>query len=191
MNKPQKGFTLWLTGLPCAGKSTLAGHLAKELSGRGHDVEVMDGDVIRRHLSKGLGYSREDRDENIRRIAFVSRLLSSHGTVVIVAAISPYRAAREEARSSIDCFFEVYVKASIEACIRRDMKGLYKKALEGQISNFTGVDDPYEPPTNAEIVVHTETETPSASVGHILAKLEEMGLVVPCTHPPVTQENPR
>lgn len=179
MNEQQNGFTLWLTGLPCSGKSTLAELVAQELARRGHPVEVLDGDEVRRYLSMELGFSKADRDRQIRRIGFLCRLLSKHGVVAIAAAISPYRATRDEVRGSMRRFVEIYVKASLEICIQRDNKGLYSKALQGEIEKFTGVSDPYEPPLNAELVVDTETETPCASAGHIVAKLEELGFVVP------------
>ncbi len=173
----KKGLTVWFTGLPSAGKSTLAELLAGELRGRGHGVEVLDGDAVRRHLCKGLGFSKEDRDENIRRIGYVCGLLTKHGATAIAAAISPYRAIRDEVRASIGSFVEVYVKTSVETCIRRDVKGLYKKALAGEIKGFTGVDDPYEPPLKPEITVETETESPEESVARILRGLEELGYV--------------
>jgi adenylyl-sulfate kinase len=183
-----KGFTVWFTGLPCSGKSTLAQLVAQELARRGRGVEILDGDVVRTHLTKGLGFSKEDRDENIRRIGFVCRLLSKHGAVAIAAAISPYRAVREEVRASIENFVEVYVKASLETCMQRDTKGFYRKALAGEIRNFTGIDDPYEPPLNPELVVETESEPPAASAGRILAKLEQMCLVEPAPEPAYTPE---
>jgi adenylylsulfate kinase len=170
-----KGFTLWFTGLPCAGKSTLARIVGGELRVRGLGVEVLDGDVVRTHLCKGLGFSKEDRDENIRRIGFVCGLLSRHGVAAIAAAISPYRAIRDEVRASIGDFVEVYVKASLEACMQRDVKGLYKKALDGEIRNFTGVDDPYEPPVRPELTIETESESPADSAARILSKLEALG----------------
>ena len=182
------GFTLWFTGLPCAGKSTLAQLVAKELMRRDRVVEVLDGDVVRTNLSKGLGFSKEDRDENIRRIGFVCRLLSRNGVVAIAAAVSPYRAARDEVRASIEPFVEVYVHAPLETCIQRDPKGLYKKALSGEIQNFTGVNDPYEPPLNPELIVDTSQEPPEASAARILAKLEQMGLVEPQSSPLTPEE---
>jgi adenylyl-sulfate kinase len=179
MKRPQKGFTVWFTGLPSAGKSTLAELLARRLRERGYGLEVLDGDVVRQHLCKGLGFSKEDRDENIRRIGFVCGLLTRHGATAIAAAISPYRAIRDEVRASIGDFIEVYVKTSVETCIERDVKGLYKKALAGEIRGFTGVDDPYEPPVKPELTIETETESPQESVARILRKLEELGYVEP------------
>ena len=177
MNKKEKGFTVWFTGLPCAGKSTLAMLLAAELESRGYGVEVLDGDTVRRHLSEELGFSKKDRDENIRRIGYVCGLLTTHGVVAIVAAISPYRATRKEVRERLGNFVEVYVKASVQTCIDRDVRGLYKKALDGQIQDFTGVDSPYEPPLKAELTVDTETETPQTSLARILRTLEDLGRV--------------
>jgi adenylyl-sulfate kinase len=173
----KKGYTVWFTGLPSAGKSTLAELLAVELKARGQSVEVLDGDVVRTHLCKGLGFSKEDRDENIRRIGFVCGLLTKHGATAIAAAISPYRAIRDEVRAKIGSFVEVYVKTPVETCIRRDVKGLYKKALAGEIKGFTGVDDPYEPPVQPEITVETETESPKESLGRIVQGLEKLGYV--------------
>ena len=172
-----EGFTLWFTGLSGSGKTTLARMVEKELRARGMKVEVLDGDVIRQNLSQGLGFSKEDRDTNIRRIGFVCQLLTRNGVVAIASAISPYREVREENRRRIGRFVEVYVEAPLEVLIERDVKGLYKKALAGEIPNFTGVSDPSEPPLNPEIVVHTAEETPEESLAKILAKLEEMGYI--------------
>jgi len=177
MRRPPKGFTVWFTGLPSAGKSTLAEILARELRERGLGVEVLDGDMVRQHLCRGLGFSKEDRDENIRRIGFVCGLLTKHGATAIAAAISPYRAIRDEVRASVGNFVEVYVKASVEACMQRDVKGLYKKALAGEIKGFTGVDDPYEPPLKPELIIETETESPPESAARILRQLEQLGYV--------------
>ena len=172
----RRGFTLWLTGLSGSGKSTLAGALAERLREDGALVEVLDGDEVREHLSKGLTFSREDRDLNVRRIAYVAKLLCRNGVAVITAAISPYRAAREEARREIgDGFIEVYVNASLETCIRRDVKGLYGKALAGTITAFTGVSDPYEPPTAPDVEVNTERETIAESVEKVLDTLRGRG----------------
>jgi adenylyl-sulfate kinase len=176
-----KGFTLWFTGLSGAGKTTLTGLLTPQLRERGVAVEVLDGDEVRTNLSKGLGFSKEDRDTNIRRIGYVARLLSRNGVGVITAAISPYREIRDEVRRQIEAdgarFVEVYVKASLETLIQRDVKGLYKKALAGEIKEFTGVSDPYEEPLAAELVVESDTETPEESAGRILARLEELNLI--------------
>jgi adenylyl-sulfate kinase len=174
-----KGCTIWMTGLSGAGKSTITGELVPILQARGCKVEVLDGDVVRTNLSKGLGFSKEDRDTNIRRIGFVCHLLSRNGVFVISAAISPYRLIREENRALIKDFVEVYVKASLDACIQRDVKGLYKKALAGEIKEFTGVSDPYEPPQHPEVICETETETPKESAAKIVRTLEELGYLVP------------
>jgi len=174
----RRGFTLWLTGLSGSGKSTLASALAERLRQGGALVEVLDGDEVREHLSKGLTFSREDRDVNVRRIAYVAKLLCRNGVAVITAAISPYRAARDEARREIgDAFIEVYVNASLETCIRRDVKGLYGKAIAGTITAFTGVSDPYEPPTAPDVEVNTERETIAESVEKVLDTLRRRGLV--------------
>lgn len=173
----QKGFTLWFTGLSGAGKTTLARLVESELDARGHRVEVLDGDVIRTNLSKGLGFSKEDRDTNIRRIGFVCNLLTRNGVVAIAAAISPYREVRDEVRRDIGAFVEVYVKCPIDVLAKRDVKGLYKKALAGEIKNFTGVDDPYEAPLASEVIVETDRESPEESAARIIAKLENMSLV--------------
>ena len=173
----EKGFCLWFTGLSGSGKSTITTHLVKELRKRGSKLEVLDGDVVRENLSKGLGFSKEDRDTNIRRIAFVADLLSRNGVPVITAAISPYSEIRDEARELMgDRFIEVFVKASVEECIERDPKGLYKKALAGEIKEFTGVSDPYEEPLNPEIVLDTENESPEESAEKLIALLEERQL---------------
>ncbi|HEY7911387.1 MAG TPA: adenylyl-sulfate kinase [Blastocatellia bacterium] len=173
----QKGFTLWFTGLSGAGKTTLARLVETHLRGRGHNVEVLDGDVVRTNLSKGLGFSKEDRDTNIRRIGFVCDLLARNGVVAIAAAISPYRDVRDEVRQTTGTFVEVYVKCPIDVLAERDVKGLYKKALAGEIKNFTGIDDPYEEPLSPEILIQTDTETPEQSAARILATLESLSLV--------------
>lgn len=166
------GFVLWLTGLSGAGKSTLADLLAHRLRAEGHRVEVLDGDEVRTHLSKGLGFSREDRDTNVKRIAYVAKLLARNGVIVITAAISPYREARAWARTEISRFVEVYVKCPLSVCAQRDVKGLYAQALAGDLPKFTGVSDPYEAPENPEIVVDTSREEPEQSAALILATLE-------------------
>jgi adenylyl-sulfate kinase len=169
-----KGFTLWFTGLPCSGKSTLARQVETILLERGMNVEVLDGDEVRENLSKGLGFSKEDRDINIRRIGYVAKLLSRNGAVAITAAISPYKAIRDEQRVEHKRFVEVYVKAPVDELKERDVKGMYKKALAGEIKNFTGVDDPYEEPQNPEIVVETDKETVEESTNKIIRTLELM-----------------
>ena len=174
----QNGFTLWFTGLSGAGKSTISQLAADELRRRGLRVEVLDGDVVRTHLSKGLGFSKEDRDTNIRRIGWVCEVLSRNGVAAIGAAISPYREIRDEIRAKTERFVEVYVECPIPALAERDVKGLYKKALAGELKNFTGVSDPYEPPLNPEVICHTdERETPEQSTAKVLAKLEELGYI--------------
>jgi adenylyl-sulfate kinase len=170
-----KGFTVWFTGLSGAGKSTLANLLENELRACGMNVEVLDGDVIRTHLSKGLGFSKEDRDTNIRRIGWVCQVLSRNGVVAIAAAISPYRDIRDEVRGNIQDFVEVYVEAPIAVLAERDVKGLYKKALAGEIKNFTGVSDPYEAPLNPEVVCHSDTETVEQSLAKIMTALRARG----------------
>ncbi len=174
----EKGFCLWFTGLSGSGKTTITNVLVKELRARDSKLEVLDGDIVRQNLSKGLGFSKEDRDTNIRRVAFVADLLSRNGVPVITAAISPYRELRDEARVKMDGrFIEAYVKASVEECERRDVKGLYAKARSGEIKEFTGVSDPYEPPENAELVIDTEAQSPEESAKQILAYLEGEGLI--------------
>ena len=173
------GFTIWFTGLSGAGKSTLSQIIEKRLRDRGRNVEVLDGDIVRTHLSKGLGFSREDRDTNIKRIAFVCSLLTRNSVICISAAIAPYREAREWARKEIGSFVEVYVKCPIEVCRQRDVKGLYKLVDEGKLKGFTGVDDPYEEPENPELVIETDKETVEESVAHIFARLEELGYLEP------------
>ncbi len=171
----QQGFTLWFTGLSGAGKTTCSRIVEKELRARGQKVEMLDGDVVRENLSKGLSYSKEDRDTNIRRIGWVCEVLSRNGVIAITAAISPYRAVRDENRSRIGRFVEVYAKCPIEVLAERDVKGLYKKAMAGEIKNFTGIDDPYEEPLNPEIVIESDRETPEQSAQRIISCLEEMG----------------
>lgn len=171
----QQGFTVWFTGLSGAGKTTLADALEPILRERGLKVEKLDGDVIRTNLSKGLGFSKEDRDTNIRRIAFVCDLLTRNGVAVITSAISPYRDVREEAKQKIGDFVEVYVRCSIPELTRRDVKGLYAKALAGELDNFTGVSDPYEEPLNPDVEVDSEAETVEESLAKVVHKLEERG----------------
>ncbi|MBD1921811.1 adenylyl-sulfate kinase [Microcoleus sp. FACHB-831] len=170
----QRGLTVWLTGLSGAGKTTISQALEKELRSRGCKVEVLDGDIVRQHLAKGLGFSKEDRDENIRRIGFVANLLTRNGVIVIVSAISPYREIREELREKIGNFMEVFVNAPLEVCEQRDVKGLYKKARAGEIKGFTGIDDPYEQPLNPDIECRTAKEKVTESVSKVMAKIEEL-----------------
>ena len=169
------GFTVWFTGLPCSGKSTLGRLVEHELEERRVHVEVLDGDEVRNRLSKGLGFAKEDRDENIRRISFVARAITRSGGVAIACAISPYTAIRDEARREIRNFVEVYVECPLDECIKRDVKGMYKKALAGEIANFTGISDPYEPPSEPEVVVNTGQEEPEESLQKILSALERLG----------------
>ena len=177
----RRGFTVWFTGLSGAGKSTLATALASELAGKGLKVEILDGDEVRTNLSKGLGFSREDRDTNIRRIGYVARLLARNGAGVIAAAISPYREVRAEVRRSIEsdgaAFIEVFVKCPLDVLVERDVKGLYKKALAGEIKEFTGVSDPYEAPVDPDVTVETDSETVEQSIGKIIQELARRGFV--------------
>jgi adenylyl-sulfate kinase len=170
-----KGLTLWLTGLPCSGKSTLAKNVEGVLLERGLPVEVFDGDDIRTNLTKGLGFSKEDRDTNIRRVGYVCNLLTRNGVVSIAAVISPYQSVRDEVRSTIGRFVEVFVDAPLEELVNRDVKGMYKKALAGEIKNFTGIDDPYEPPEKPEVHVRTDRETVEESTDKIIKTLEILG----------------
>jgi adenylylsulfate kinase len=175
----ERGFTVWFTGLSGAGKSTIAEMLYHELQARNMKVEILDGDMVRQNLSKGLGFSKEDRDANILRIGFVAQLLTRNGVATICCPISPYREARQAVRKAIGDFVEVYVHATVEEiAAHRDPKGLYKKALAGEIENFTGVSDPYEPPTHPELTVDTMVETPEESLGHVLEVLHRLGYIV-------------
>jgi len=169
------GFVVWLTGLPASGKTTIANRLATALRSRGMRVEVLDGEEVRRTLSKGLGFSREDREENVRRVAFVSKLLARNGVAVVVALISPYRGIREEARKEIENFMEVWVNCPLEACMRRDPKGLYKRALAGQMTGLTGLQDVYEEPIHPEVVVNTDVESVEECTEKIVNKLRALG----------------
>jgi len=173
-----KGFCLWFTGLSGSGKTTITTLLVKEFRRRGSKLEVLDGDIVRENLSKGLGFSKEDRDTNIRRIAFVADLLSRNGVPVITAAISPYREIRDEARAKMNGrFIEIYTKAPLEVCEERDVKGLYAKARAGEIKEFTGISDPYEPPENPEILIETDKQSPDESAQQILDYLEDRDLI--------------
>ena len=171
------GFILWLTGLSGAGKSTISEAVAPLIEARGRKVELFDGDVVRTHLSKGLTFSREDRDVNVRRIGWVADLVARHGGVALVAAISPFREIRDEVKRTYANVVEVYVNASVDECARRDVKGLYAKAMRGEIKHFTGVSDPYEPPTNPEVEVRTAEESVEASAAKIVGYLESRGLL--------------
>jgi len=169
------GFTVWFTGLPSSGKSTLAKVLRDEIEKKNRHVEILDGDEVRLRLSKGLGFSKEDRDENIRRISYVAKIITRCGAVAITCAISPYKSIRQEARQEIQDFIEVFVDCELEQCIKRDLKGLYKKALSGEIKNFTGISDPYEKPDNPEIIVNTSSETIEQSLKKIVSGLTKLG----------------
>lgn len=175
MTDTQRGVTVWFTGLSGAGKTTIRMIVEQALRAQGYKVEVLDGDIVRQNLTKGLGFSKADRDENIRRIGFVAHLLTRNDVIVLVSAISPYRDIREEVRSKIGNFVEVYVNAPIEVCEQRDVKGLYKKARAGEIKQFTGIDDPYEPPSRPEVECHTDRETPEESAAQVLATLQKLG----------------
>jgi adenylylsulfate kinase len=173
-----KGFCLWFTGLSGSGKTTITTLLVKEFRRRGSKLEVLDGDIVRENLSKGLGFSKEDRDTNIRRIAFVADLLSRNGVPVITAAISPYREIRDEARAKMNGrFIEIYTKAPLEVCEERDVKGLYAKARAGEIKEFTGISDPYEPPESPEILIETDKQSPDESARQILDYLDDRNLI--------------
>jgi adenylylsulfate kinase len=171
----QRGVTIWFTGLSGAGKTTICRAVENELRAQGYPIEVLDGDVVRENLTKGLGFSKADRDTNIRRIGFVSHLLTRNGVIVLVSAISPYRDVREEVRQTIGDFVEVFVNAPLEVCEERDVKGLYKRARAGEIKQFTGIDDPYEPPLNPEVECRTNEETLEESVGKVFSMLEQLG----------------
>lgn len=175
----KRGVTLWFTGLSGAGKSTISRGVDKELRERGCQVELLDGDVVRQNLTKDLGFSKEDRDENIRRIGFVAHLLTRNNVIVLVSAISPYREVREEVRQRIGDFVEVYVNAPLAVCEERDVKGLYKKARAGQIPHFTGIDDPYEPPLNPTLECRTDLESLEESVNKVLQTLTNLGYLNP------------
>lgn len=176
-----RGVTIWFTGLPSSGKSTIANVLQRRFRRQNIKCELLDGDVVRTNLSKGLGFSREDRDANIKRIGFVCHLLTRNDVIAIAAAISPFRDARDANRKLIGNFVEVYVKCPVDECEKRDVKGLFKKARAGEITGFTGVDDPYEEPLNAEIILETDKENAEQSAERVLRKLEELGYLEPVT----------
>ena len=171
----EAGCTIWLTGLPCSGKSSIATFLAERVLEQGRLVEVLDGDVVRQSLSQGLGFTPEDRERNVRRVGFVAKLLSRNGVVAIVALVSPYRATRAEVRSSIPRFVEVHVDCPLSECERRDVKGMYKKARAGALERFTGVDAPYERPERPDIVLHTDRETVAESAQRVLDTVRRLG----------------
>jgi len=175
--KEQMGFTAWFTGLPCSGKTTVADAVADVLRERGYRVERLDGDIVRKDLTSDLGFSKEDRDENIKRVTFVSKLLSRNGVGVLATFVSPYRERRRKTREEIGNFVEVFVRCPVDVCIERDVKGMYKKALVGEITGFTGVDDPYEEPENPEVILHTDRETLEESVQKVLDRLQKLGYI--------------
>jgi adenylyl-sulfate kinase len=179
----QKGVTVWFTGLSGAGKTALAIRLEQELRQRGLRVERLDGDIVRQGLTSDLGFSKEDRDKNIERVTFVAKLLTRNGVAVLCSFISPYRQARANARQQTGNFIEVYCHAPLETLIKRDVKGLYKKALAGEIENFTGISDPYEEPVNPEVIINSATETIEQSLAKVLGKLQELGYVPPADEP--------
>jgi len=176
MCQDHPGFTLWFTGLPCSGKSAVADRVAAALKEKGHYVERLDGDIVRQDLTRDLGFSKKDRDENIRRVTFVAKLLSRNGVAVLTSFISPYREMRDRARREVTNFIEVYARCSLDVCIKRDVKGMYEKARRGEIKEFTGISDPYEEPLNPEIVLDTDKETLEDSVRRVLDRLAQLGL---------------
>jgi adenylyl-sulfate kinase len=173
----QKGCCVWFTGLPCSGKTTVADLVAEELNKRNLRVERLDGDIVRQSLTRDLGFSKEDRDKNIERVTFVSKLLSRNGVAVLVSFVSPYRKARDRAREECTNFVEVFVDTPVEECEKRDVKGMYAKARAGEIKDFTGVDDPYEPPLKAELILETVETTEEECCRQVLQKMEQMGLI--------------
>lgn len=173
----QKGFTLWFTGLPCSGKSAVADKVAEILKDRGLRAERLDGDIVRQSLTRDLGFSKADRDENIRRVTFVAKLLTRNGVAVLTSFISPYKEIRAESRREIGTFLEVYTKCALEVCIERDVKGMYKKAMRGEIKEFTGISDPYEEPVDPEILLETDKETLDESAAKVISRLEELGYI--------------
>ncbi|MBE3129450.1 MAG: adenylyl-sulfate kinase [Acidobacteria bacterium] len=177
MCEEHDGFTLWFTGLPCSGKSAVGDRVASFLKERGHRVERLDGDIVRQDLTRDLGFSKKDRDENIRRVTFVAKLLSRNGVAVLTSFISPYREMRDRARKETTNFVEIYAKCPLDVCIQRDIKGMYQKAIRGEIKEFTGISDPYEEPQSAEIVLETDKETVEESVQKVLRRLMELGLL--------------
>jgi len=177
MCEDRVGFTLWFTGLPCSGKSTVADRVAELLKERRPYVERLDGDIVRKDLTRDLGFSKADRDENIRRVTFVAKLLSRNGVAVLVSFISPYRELRDRARRETTNFVEVYCRCPLEVCASRDIKGMYRKALRGEIKEFTGVSDPYEEPLAPELVLDTDRESVEESAGRVIRKLEELGFL--------------
>ena len=176
--KKHQGFTIWFTGLPCCGKTTIADRVASILKKKDYTVERLDGDMIRQHFSRDLGFSKKDRAENIRRATFLAKMLTRNNVVVLASFVSPYRKQRRKARKEIKKFVEVYVRCPVKICMKRDVKGMYQKALEGKIKHFTGVDDPYEEPEHPELIVDTDIESAEESVSKVLQKLEELGYLI-------------
>jgi len=176
-SKGQIGFTLWFTGLPCSGKTAVANKVAERLRERGLKVERLDGDIVRKSLTRDLGFSKEDRNENIRRVTFVAKLLTRNGVAVLTSFISPYRELREHARQEIGNFVEVYVKCPVEVCMKRDVKGMYEKAIKGEIKEFTGISDPYEEPLNPEILLESDKETMEGSANKVIQRLNDLGYI--------------
>ncbi len=176
MRKQHQGVTVWFTGLSGAGKTTLSQFIGKKLISQGYKVEILDSDIVRQSLTKGLGFSKQDRDENVRRLAFVAHLLTRNDVIVLVSAIAPYEDIRREVRQMIGSFLEVYVNATLEVCELRDVKGLYKKVRLGEIKNFTGIDDPYEVPLNPDVECNTEKESIFESAAKVFQKLQEWGI---------------
>jgi adenylylsulfate kinase len=176
MNKHQ-GFTVWFTGLPCCGKTTIADQVAIVLKKKDYTVERLDGDVVRLGLTSNLGFSKKDRDENIRRVTFVAKMLTRNNVIVLATFVSPFREQRRNARKEIERFVEVYVRCPVEICMKRDVKGMYQRALEGKIKHFTGVDDPYEEPEHPELILNTDTESPEESVKKVLQIVEKLGYI--------------
>jgi len=175
--KKHQGFTVWFTGIPCCGKTTIADQVAIVLKKKDYTVERLDGDVVRLGLTSNLGFSKKDRDENIRRVTFVAKKLTRNNVIVLATFVSPYREQRRNARKEIERFVEVYVRCPVEICMKRDVKGMYQKALEGKIKHFTGVDDPYEEPEHPELIVNTDTESIEESVKKVLHTIEELGYI--------------
>ena len=173
----QIGFTAWFTGIPCSGKTTIADRVADILREKGYKVERLDGDIVRKGLTSDLGFSKEDRDENIKRVTFVAKLLTRNGVAVLATFVSPYRERRAKTRQEIGSFVEVYTRCPVEVCMERDVKGMYEKALAGEIKNFTGVDDPYEEPENPELILDTDKESIDECAQRVLEKLGELGYV--------------
>ena len=173
----KKGFTAWFTGLPCCGKTTIADRVAEILKEKGYKVERLDGDIVRDGLTSDLGFSKEDREENIKRVTFVAKLLTRNNVAVLATFVSPYKKRRNKSRNEIGNFVEIYVKCPLEICIKRDVKGMYKKALAGEIKSFTGIDDPYEEPDNPELIIESDKETVDESINKVLKKLKELGYI--------------